>query len=92
MKFTRGESECLMYKLVKSEFVQNCVKDRKYGDYTVLFFKMAALDLKQKLENEEIPKDLIYKYLRQIGLGIADLHRSGITHGDLKEDNVLYFP
>lgn len=49
------------------------------------------MDLEQKISFEKIPKYRLYKYFRQIGLGIADLHEFGRIHGDIKLKNILYF-
>jgi serine/threonine protein kinase/Flp pilus assembly protein TadD len=64
-----------------------------HGD--IDFITMELLEgetLAARLRRERLPEDQAQRVARQICAGLAEAHRQGVVHGDLKSGNVIFAP
>ena len=50
----------------------------------------SLVDLMQKFPNCKLSEPLIVNIMRQIGLGVSNMHEKSVCHRDLKVENILF--
>jgi serine/threonine protein kinase len=96
-KLEPSEIQCLVKanELSENEY-QNfivkffgCFEDKEHPDYYYLVLEQAECNLKEFLAKNECSRADKKKFLYQITKGVSHLHKKGIIHFDLKEQNIL---
>jgi TP53 regulating kinase-like protein/N6-L-threonylcarbamoyladenine synthase/protein kinase Bud32 len=82
---TRNEAR-LMKEARKAGVRTPVVYDIDMKEFSITMEKVKGMNVKEKLENE--PKSAI-EVCKKIGVAVADLHNSGICHGDLTTSNMI---
>ena len=86
----RGVKHCLNLKHTNLISIYD-IRTDSVGDQWVVMEYVSGESLEQVIERHPngMPKELVLKWMRGVGAGVAYLHDHGIVHRDLKPGNVF---
>lgn len=83
--------ECMISKSFCCPYLSFADKILVNNNYIILS-ELAITDLADYKSKNEIPIKLLWRWIKQLLIGIYTLHSNGIIHADIKAKNILVMP
>ncbi len=72
------------------QHVTRLVDSFVHEGHVCLGFELHGRDLRHAMRRGKLPLEKVKHITRQVLSGLADMHRAGVIHTDVKPDNILY--